>query len=169
MRRDAARAGSPSRKADSAVPAASSATADGAEARVLERCPVPPVVETPVRTGSVQKGGATLLPRLPMMVLALALVAGATTGTVESAFLGVHPARAASRRMTSPRAPAVTCRFRRLAAGHDSRERRAALRGAQARRTSAESGRGWYTGRSRGRVRSEPRAASRMRVRAIAM
>jgi len=79
MRRDAARAGSPSRRADSAVPAAPSATADGAEARVLERCPVPPVVETPVRTGSVQKGGATLLPRLPMIVLALALVAGATS------------------------------------------------------------------------------------------
>jgi len=79
MRRDAARAGSPSRSGGSAVPAAPPATADGAEARVLERCPVPPVVETPVRTGSVQKGGATLLPRLPMIVLALALVAGATS------------------------------------------------------------------------------------------
>jgi hypothetical protein len=78
MRRDAARAGCAPRNADSTVLAAAPARAARAEARVLERCPVPPVIETPVRTGRVQKGGATLLPRLPMMVLALALVAGAT-------------------------------------------------------------------------------------------
>ena len=79
MRRDAARAGSAPRSADCVVVVVAPPAPGPPEARVLERCPVPPVTETPVRTGSVQKGGATLLPRLPMFVLALALVASATS------------------------------------------------------------------------------------------
>jgi len=41
----------------------------------LERPPVRPVFETPVRAGSVQRGGASFLPRLPALLLVLLLAA----------------------------------------------------------------------------------------------
>jgi len=48
---------------------------ESVEARLLECSPVRPVLETPVRAGSVQRGGATSLPRLSAFFLALLLAA----------------------------------------------------------------------------------------------
>ena len=90
MRRDAAPAGRASRNAGSTIARGPTRLPERPEARVLERWSVLPVLETPVRTGSVQKGGATLLQRLPSLILVVALLSGATNQVaVEAASLEI--------------------------------------------------------------------------------
>src|SRR5262249_6186608 len=77
--------GGPSEKRPLRRPSGRRVTRPAPAARVLERGPVRPVLETPVRAGSVQKGGATLLPRLPSSVLVLALLLAAADGRASEA------------------------------------------------------------------------------------
>ena len=49
----------------------------------MERGPVRPVLETPVRVGGVQRGGASFLPRLPALLLVLLLAAAGDVFALE--------------------------------------------------------------------------------------